>query len=67
MYPLRHLAAWVCRACGTQYAPSSAPPAACPICLDEREYVPPVGQAWTSLVSCAAPARVTRSASWSLA
>ena len=43
------MAGWVCRACGTQYAPSSAPPAACPICLDERECVPPVGQAWTSL------------------
>ena len=43
------MAAWVCRACGVQYAPASAPPAACPICLDERQYLPPGGQAWTSV------------------
>ena len=37
---------WVCRACGVQYPPSSEPPADCPICLDERQYVPLEGQAW---------------------
>jgi glyoxylase-like metal-dependent hydrolase (beta-lactamase superfamily II) len=42
------LAAWVCRTCGVQHDRSTAPPAACPVCLDERQYVPPGGQAWTS-------------------
>lgn len=41
--------AYLCVACGTQYAPSAAPPAACPICEDDRQYVPPEGQRWTTL------------------
>jgi hypothetical protein len=41
--------AFICTACGTQHTPSSAPPAACAICDDERQYVPPGGQAWTTL------------------
>ncbi len=38
---------WVCRACGVQYPPSVAPPEACPVCSDERQYIPPEGQSWT--------------------
>jgi hypothetical protein len=38
----------ICQACGTQFA-SPAPPDACPICTDERQFVPPSGQAWTTL------------------
>lgn len=41
--------AFICTACGTQYAPSEAPPAACAICEDERQFVPPSGQGWTTL------------------
>jgi glyoxylase-like metal-dependent hydrolase (beta-lactamase superfamily II) len=41
--------AFICTACGMQYAPSAQPPAACPICEDERQYVPPGGQKWTTL------------------
>jgi len=41
--------AYICKTCGTQFAPSAAPPSACPICEDERQYVPPGGQGWTSL------------------
>ena len=41
--------AFICTTCGTQYAPSEKPPAACPICDDERQYVPPSGQNWTTL------------------
>ena len=41
--------AFICVACGTQFAPSETPPAACPICEDERQFVPPSGQAWTTL------------------
>jgi hypothetical protein len=41
--------AFICTACGTQYPPSDAPPAQCTICEDERQYVPPTGQSWTTL------------------
>jgi hypothetical protein len=40
----------ICVACSTQYPESDEPPAACPICLDERQYVPhDTGQQWTTL------------------
>jgi glyoxylase-like metal-dependent hydrolase (beta-lactamase superfamily II) len=39
---------FVCVTCGTQYAPSAAPPEGCPICLDERQYVGHEGQRWTT-------------------
>ncbi|GAC1316437.1 MAG: MBL fold metallo-hydrolase [Chloroflexota bacterium] len=32
-----------------QYAPTANPPSACPICLDERQYVGWSGQQWTTL------------------
>ncbi len=41
--------AFICTACGTQYEPSDAPPKSCPICDDERQYVQPWGQSWTTL------------------
>lgn len=41
--------AFVCVTCGTQFSESDAAPARCPICEDERQYVPPGGQRWTSL------------------
>ena len=40
---------FICSTCGTQYPPSKAPPASCPICTDERQYVPASGQSWTTL------------------
>jgi len=43
------MAAFICTACGTQYAPSEAEPAACLICTDERQFVPASGQSWTTL------------------
>ena len=43
--------AFICNTCGTQYEPSDKPPAACPICDDERQYVPVAGQTWTTLES----------------
>ena len=45
--------AFICTACGTQYSPSDQPPKACPICEEERQYVPPTGQGWTTLPSLA--------------
>ena len=41
--------AFLCTACGTQYPPSDAPPATCPICTEERQFVPASGQSWTTL------------------
>ncbi len=41
--------AFICNACGTQYPPSEAPPLACLICTDERQFVPASGQSWTTL------------------
>jgi glyoxylase-like metal-dependent hydrolase (beta-lactamase superfamily II) len=38
-----------CATCGAQFTPSDAPPDRCPICDDQRQYVPPSGQAWTTL------------------
>jgi hypothetical protein len=40
--------AFICETCGTQFAPSSAPPPACPICEDERQYIGWNGQTWTT-------------------
>ena len=39
---------YICETCGTQFAPSAQPPAACPICEDERQYVGWQGQRWTT-------------------
>ena len=43
----------ICTACGTQYPESAAPPAHCVICEEERQYVPPRGQSWTTLQALA--------------
>ena len=40
--------AFICTRCGSQYRNSEAPPAGCLICQDERQYVDPAGQAWTT-------------------
>jgi hypothetical protein len=40
---------FVCVTCGTQFAPAAQRPEQCPICEDERQYVAPEGQEWTTL------------------
>jgi glyoxylase-like metal-dependent hydrolase (beta-lactamase superfamily II) len=40
---------FICTTCGTQYAETDQPRASCPVCLDERQYVKPTGQQWTTL------------------
>ena len=40
---------FICTACGMQYAESEKPPAQCVVCEEERQYVPPRGQTWTTL------------------
>jgi hypothetical protein len=41
--------AFICETCGAQHMPSAQPPAGCAICSDERQYVGPEGQRWTTL------------------
>jgi hypothetical protein len=39
------MSVFLCSACGTSFEEA---PEACPICTDERQYIPPSGQAWTT-------------------
>jgi hypothetical protein len=41
--------AYICSACATQFPPAAQPPSECPICRDERQFVPASGQAWTTM------------------
>ena len=40
---------WVCPTCGASFPPGPAQPARCPLCEDERQWVPPTGQVWTTM------------------
>jgi glyoxylase-like metal-dependent hydrolase (beta-lactamase superfamily II) len=41
------LTTYLCKACATQYPPGDEPPGACPICEDQRQYIPyDQGQQW---------------------
>lgn len=51
---------WICETCGVETAELPAPPAACEICEDERQWVPEDGQRWTTLDALAeAGTRIT--------
>jgi hypothetical protein len=52
------MTAYFCSTCGAQFAPSPAPPDRCPVCEDERQYVPVSGQRWTTPEELAAGHRV---------
>jgi glyoxylase-like metal-dependent hydrolase (beta-lactamase superfamily II) len=41
--------AFICTTCGTQYPPADNAPGGCVICQEERQYVNPLGQSWTTL------------------
>ncbi|HVL22895.1 MAG TPA: hypothetical protein VM450_02375, partial [Thermomicrobiales bacterium] len=41
--------AFLCKTCGTQYPPRENPPSQCLICEDDRQYLKPWGQKWTTL------------------
>jgi glyoxylase-like metal-dependent hydrolase (beta-lactamase superfamily II) len=47
------MALFICTACGTQYPDTAQPPKQCAICEEERQYVPPRGQGWTTLETLA--------------
>lgn len=40
---------YICKTCGVQFAETQNPPEHCPICEDERQYIGPEGQQWTTL------------------
>ncbi len=48
-----NLTNYICMTCGTQFAATATPPAHCPICEDERQYVGWNGQQWTTLQALA--------------
>jgi len=43
------MANFICTTCGTSFPASDISPEHCPICEDERQYVPSGGQRWTTL------------------
>ncbi len=44
----KEMPAWICATCAVQYPDTEEPPAHCPICEDERQYVGWQGQRWTT-------------------
>jgi hypothetical protein len=44
---------FVCATCAAQFPDADAPPERCPICTDERQWVPEDGQRWTTLEALA--------------
>ncbi|HKT38494.1 MAG TPA: MBL fold metallo-hydrolase [Ktedonobacterales bacterium] len=42
---------YLCVTCGAQYPSSDTPPARCLICDDDRQYINPDGQQWTTLAA----------------
>lgn len=40
---------WICATCAVEQPDLATPPAVCPICADDRQYVRPSGQRWTTL------------------
>jgi len=40
---------FICVRCGVQYPESESPPEQCPICEDDRQYLGPNGQEWTTM------------------
>ena len=42
------MTSFLCKACGTQFPQADEPPAKCPICTDERQYIPNEGQQWVT-------------------
>ena len=47
--PMAITPTWICPTCGAVYPPAPAPPARCALCEDERQWVPPTGQVWTTM------------------
>ncbi|WP_375426040.1 hydrolase [uncultured Friedmanniella sp.] len=48
---------WSCRTCAVEHADTPEPPERCAICSDDRQYVLPAGQRWTTLAELRADGR----------
>jgi len=48
------MATWVCATCGNHFPDPR--PDVCVVCADERQWLPPGGQRWTTLAELAAAA-----------
>ena len=44
---------FICKACGTSYPDAAGPPERCPLCEEERQFVPSSGQAWITRAALA--------------
>ncbi len=42
------MAIFICKACGTSFPEGPEPPDRCPVCEEERQFVPASGQAWVT-------------------
>lgn len=40
------MSCFLCVACGSQFTESAEPPSSCPICSDDRQFIPEAGQRW---------------------
>ncbi len=48
---------WICSTCGVEQADTEQPAELCAICIDDRQYIRPSGQAWTTLAELEAGGR----------
>lgn len=51
---------WICPTCGAHHPESAEPPERCAVCVDERQWVPPSGQRWTTMAQLAADGYTTQ-------
>src|ERR1700742_4070983 len=51
---MRSAEIWICPACGANYPSAASAPERCPLSEDERQWVPPTGQKWTTMARLAA-------------
>ncbi len=58
---LQEADAAICVTCGTQFPPAPEVPGRCPICDEERQYVPRGGQRWTTMATMGGEHRNTLS------
>lgn len=45
---------WICRTCAVEHPDTAEPPPTCAICSDDRQYVRPTGQRWTTMAELSA-------------
>ncbi len=65
MQPLRNDTVWICSTCGVEHVDDEG---VCPVCADERQWVPASGQRWTTLAQLAGgrlPDAAARARAWS--